>query len=76
MTRFEQIASAFPLHAQRIAEATHQCEGAVEGGLEYLFAELHDDWDAGLTLASLFYWSDTPEGHNYWRRLADRALSA
>jgi hypothetical protein len=66
-TRFEQIAAAFPLHCQRIAEATYD-----EGGIGPLLTlqRAAPIGNAGETLADLFYWCDTSEGHLYWRALA------
>lgn len=64
-TRFEQIASAFPLHAQRIAE----CAGPK--WLEWSRnTPVHDGMEAGHVLRGAFHWAQTQEGHNYWRRLA------
>jgi hypothetical protein len=72
MTRFEQIAAAFPLHAQRIAEET--------------FAQTDSDWfdfwlngphsshiRASSVLHSSFNFSTTIEGFEYWYALADGA---
>ena len=65
MTRFEQIAVAFPLHAQRIAECT--APGKVE---RWRNAPASDGLPAGDILRGAFHWAGTTEGHEYWSALA------
>lgn len=65
-TRFEQIAAAFPLHAQRIAELC--CENDQR---EMLFSEAYADEAPTSTLMLGFNWSDTSEGPDYWCALYD-----
>lgn len=59
MTMFEQLAEAFPLHLQRIVELSvtdpHDIESCES---------------ATVALARSFTWQRTPEGHEYWSRLA------
>lgn len=72
MTRFEQIAAAFPLHAQRIAEATfadYELDDDVKG-LDWLYGQSECDEDASVILQRAFVWDATEEGHRYWVRLA------
>lgn len=65
MTRFEQIASAFPLRAQRIAELARPAR-------TWLYAP-SDDFDpkrgAAAVLRRAFTWSLTDEGYDYWNAL-------
>lgn len=67
MTRFEQIAAAFPLHAQRIAELTGPRK-------EWLYGT-PDTFDlkygASAVLRSAFTWSIADEGFEYWCALSD-----
>jgi hypothetical protein len=74
VTRFEQIAAAFPLHCQRIAEATFQHCGDTR-----LLTDQSDDFDlkqgAGAILQASFLWDHTAEGHNYWSALRHGARS-
>lgn len=67
MTRFEQIVAAFPLHAQRIAEAA---------GPKWLSrSRNHISRDsAGVELQCAFTWALTEEGHDYWSALAKGAM--
>ncbi len=72
MTAFELIAAAYPLHAQRIAEAIFEHNG------EKLFAEFMtrpNTWmrNAGEALQCAFCWGATVEGHEYWSRLRSAA---
>ena len=70
MTRFERIAKAFPLHAQRIAELTFE-----QGGVTY-FEWWHEDSEQisiKRVLRGSFVWDITTEGHNYWAALANGA---
>lgn len=65
-TRFEQIAAAFPLHAQRIAEL------AGPKWLERVRArEASLSYDASDILRGAFAWRTTSEGYNYWWNLAE-----
>lgn len=67
MTKFEQLAAAFPLHIQRIAEACYQRAG--QERLDKLFNDPATDSPGG-TLAGLIYFDGTAEGHAYWWSLA------
>lgn len=72
MTRFEQIAAAFPLHAQRIAELC-----TANGQRAVLFSEALPDESASGTLIFGFEWANTTEGADYWCALYDgRGLKA
>lgn len=67
-TRFEIIAEAYPLHSQRIAEATYDEGGEIE--LRYLFASTKYTLpDAGIIVSQCFVWSRTTEGYDYWQAL-------
>lgn len=69
MTRFEQIAAAFPLHAQRIAECVFESEGP-EGLESFLRQTTVSRLKASpMALAFLFDWEDTQEGYTYWDAL-------
>jgi hypothetical protein len=72
MTRFEQIAIAFPLHAQRIAEAVYAFDPR---GYE-AWRDGAPDADAGWALYDAFDWSQTPEGGRYWIAIADGGRSS
>ncbi|WP_315833949.1 hypothetical protein [Bradyrhizobium prioriisuperbiae] len=63
-TRFELIAKAFPLHAQRIAECTFECGG--DARLNWLMAECSANSKAAAIMSALFYFDATTEGFNYW----------
>lgn len=67
MTRFEQIAAAFPLHAQWIAECT------AEIWLQHAADALDMQYGAGWVLRRAFNWSMTDEGFEYWNALSDGA---
>lgn len=67
MTRFEQIAAAFPLHCQRIAECAYQ-----DGALIHIMRGRPDQDGPAGALRGAFVWSRTEEGHDYWKTLADR----
>jgi hypothetical protein len=63
VTRFEQIAAAFPLHCQRIAEiAGRRWLDRVRSMIAW--------GNAGDELQCAFHWAATDEGHDYWRSLA------
>lgn len=66
-TRFEQIAAAFPLHAQRIAECVYEQKG------DRVFDAFM--WDhlvfMDASLIWLFQWDKTTEGADYWCALYD-----
>lgn len=68
MTRFEQIAAAFPLHAQRIAECV--CETDGEWRLERFLTFPHPETRAGDILQGAFLWEKTAEGWSYWNAIA------
>jgi hypothetical protein len=70
LTRFEQIAAAFPLHAQRIAEATHAFDPKGSDGWLHSEPEQHG---ARWALYDAFDWSQTVEGARYWYALAEGA---
>jgi hypothetical protein len=74
-TRFEQIAAAFPLHAQRIAECVYERWGSE--GLERFRTTPSDGFNmkhgAGAVLQGAFAWDQTTEGHAYWSALANGA---
>jgi hypothetical protein len=61
-TRFERIAAAYPLHAQRIAEATYN---ESRFGLKWLQRDA-GVLSAGAILSAAFYWGNTREGNDYW----------
>ena len=63
-TRFEQIAAAFPLHAQRIAECVYEQKGT--SGLDRLMC-----LSGHTSLLELFLWDGTEEGPDYWCALYD-----
>lgn len=67
MTTLERIVELYPLHAQVILEHMYECEvfnhSAVGRQLKALF-------DGGPVLVCAFLWSNTPEGHGYWKALA------
>jgi len=68
MTRFEQIAAAFPLHAQRIAEL------CTENGMDtWLFSEATRNETESTTIFGGFHWDETTEGGAYWSALCNRA---
>lgn len=69
MTRFEQIAAAFPLHCQRIAEETHAFD---PNSHDWLHSE-PEQHGARWALYDAFDWSQTPEGGRYWFALAEGA---
>jgi hypothetical protein len=71
VTRFQQIASAFPLHAQRIAEAAYAFDP--KGANGWLHSESEVSGGARWTLYDAFDWSQTPEGSCYWYALAEGA---
>ena len=62
LTRFEQIARAFPLHAQRIAELAHASGHGAD-----LTEPSEGRWK---NISTLFVFAETPEGHDYWWALA------
>jgi hypothetical protein len=66
VTRFEQIARAYPLHAQRIAELSSQA-----GRLEWLREPAWLHRDGRDALVGAFVWGFTPEGYDYWEALAN-----
>jgi hypothetical protein len=66
MTRFEQIAAAFPLHAQRIAELAGPVWLA-----RARVREASNSLDASDILRGAFAWNFTSEGYKYWWTLAD-----
>lgn len=76
MTRFDMIAAAFPLHAQRIAECTYLCVGG-DRVLPRLLTDPPYDFElkhgAGSILQGLFCWEHTSEGHGYWSALCHEA---
>lgn len=65
-TRFEQIAAAFPLHAQRIAELANAA-----GRLEWLREPAWRYRGACTALVGAFLWYGTSEGYAYWEALAN-----
>jgi hypothetical protein len=69
LTRFEQIAAAFPLHAQRIAE----CVAEWDPRNYEAWRDSEPDHDAGWALYDAFDWVSTPEGARYWFALANGA---
>lgn len=75
MTRFEQIAAAFPLHAQRIAECVYEQRSA--NGLRIFMTAPCDEFDtkhgAGAVLQNAFLWGATGEGGQYWAALREGA---
>lgn len=72
MTRFEQIARAFPLHAQRIAELAYVFDPRIlDDGWLHSEPEQHG---ARRALYDAFDWSQTTEGGRYWYALAEGAI--
>jgi hypothetical protein len=73
LTRFEMIAAAFPLHAQRIAECVYEHNPSGAMVLRRFLTDPADDFDvkrgAGAILQGAFSWDQTHEGHNYWSAL-------
>jgi hypothetical protein len=67
-TRFEQIVSAFPLHAQRIAEAVYTWDPRNFERWRDSTPEHYEN--AGWMLCDAFDRYQTPEGFCYWRALA------
>lgn len=65
-TRFEQIAAAFPLHAQRIAELAGPMWLA-----RVRAREASESLDASDILRGAFTWRTTTEGYDYWWTLAE-----
>ncbi len=68
-TTFEQIAIAFRLHAQRIAECVSEFDPS---GFD-AWRNSAADWDARWALYEAFDWSRTIKGAGYWFTLADGA---
>jgi hypothetical protein len=68
MTKREQVARDYPLHYQRIVEIMfEQCED----GHGYLDPDKElDGPEDTLGLHCLFIWSQTTEGHRYWKALS------
>lgn len=76
MTRFEQIAAAFPLHCQRIAECVYQHNPYGPTGLANFLTAPSDAFNlehGGAVLQGAFMWEFSEEGHNYWSALANGA---
>lgn len=68
MTRFEQLAAAFPNHIQRIAECVYEWDPrGYEMWRDGCGCERES---AGWTLCDAFDWSRTVEGFHYWQSLA------
>jgi hypothetical protein len=70
LTRFEQIAAALPLHAQRIADLTYAFDPKGSDGWLHSEPEQHG---ARWALYDAFDWSRTSEGSSYWYALAEGA---
>lgn len=66
MTNLECLATAFPLHVQRIAECVYAFDA--RGFDAWVIATAH--LDAGWALCEAFDWTETEEGYWYWGELA------
>lgn len=66
MTRRELIQSAFPDHAARIFELTIHTA-------QWLAGAARSDEDAPRLLGMAFFWPSSPEGWEYWTRVANGA---
>lgn len=75
MTVYEYIRARWPNHAQRIIEAAQAQD---RDHTNYVLAhevkdycpELQHNHEA-VILPGLFIWANTPEGHQYWKALAE-----
>lgn len=70
MTGYELLRQTWPAQAQRIIEAAQAQDKA---GTEFTLTKEHSSPSA--LLACLFLWHKTPEGWDYWNKLAQRAKS-
>jgi hypothetical protein len=67
MTTYDFIMATWPAQAQRIISATR----AIPGGDGVLTKDVPQHETPEQVLRCLFIWSGTPEGHGYWRDLAE-----
>lgn len=67
MTLREALAHHYPLHFQRIVECVHESERVNE--ISNADRYLDSRW-VGPALSGAFQWSNTTEGHKYWRALS------
>jgi len=72
-TRFEIITAAFPLHAQVIAERVYDYQTKITDGpvmLEWFMTHPAKYASPQYIISTSFVWGLTPEGVEYWARLA------
>lgn len=70
MTVYDFIRERWPREAQRIISATYEED---KRGAEIILSSdvRHNNGWPDAVLASLFIWNNTPEGHDYWKGVAE-----
>lgn len=69
MTIYDFIRQRWPNHAQRIIEAAYETDRA--GAEHTLTEQVGRGVEPHAVLGCLFIWGCTPEGHEYWKALAE-----
>jgi len=69
MTTYDFILAKWPAQAQRIIEATYAADKRMAPYTLTLDVRDNNGWPRGV-LSTLFIWNNTPEGHEYWKRVA------
>lgn len=69
MTVYEYIRKRWPEHAQRIIACMREQDAA---WATYELTQEARDWKSYQTLAYLFVWGATREGHEYWKALSEQ----
>jgi len=70
MTVYDFIREKWPQEAQRIITATYEEDRHLATTILSGDVRHNNGWPNSV-LASLFVWETTPEGHEYWKRVAE-----